>query len=44
MTLIFIYNYMSYTEVNCIMSYTEFNGIKHTHHVSVGATNSCATD
>ena len=35
---------MSYTEVNCNMSYTEFNCIKHTHHVSQGATNSCATD
>ena len=34
---------MSYTEVNCIMIYIEFNYIKHTHHVSVGATNSCAT-
>ena len=31
---------MSYTDVNCIMSYVEFNCIKHTHHVSVGATNS----
>ena len=28
---------MSYTEVYCIMSYIEFNCIKHTHHVSVGA-------
>ena len=35
---------MSYTEVNFIMSYIEFNCIKHTHHVSIGATDSCATD
>ena len=35
---------MSYTEVDCIMIYIEFNCIKHTHHVFVGATNSCATD
>ena len=35
---------MSYAEVNCIMSFIEFKCIKHTHHVSVGATNSCATD
>ena len=34
----------SYTEVNCIMIYIEFNCIKHTHHVSVDATNSYATD
>ena len=35
---------MCYTEVNCIMSYIELNSIKHTHHVSVRATNSGATD
>ena len=35
---------MSYTEVNCIMSYIEFNCIKHTRHVSIGATDICATD
>ena len=35
---------MSYTEVDCIVIYIEFNCIKHTYHVSVGATNSCATD
>ena len=31
---------MSYAEVNCVMSFIEFKCIKHTHHVSVGATNS----
>ena len=40
----YIYTHMSYAEVNCIMSFIEFNCIKHTHHVSVGATNSCATN
>ena len=30
---------MSYTEVNCIKIYIEFNCMKHTHHVSVGASN-----
>ena len=34
---------MSYTEVNCINIYSEFNCMKHTHHLSVGATNSSAT-
>ena len=32
---------MSYTGVSCINIYIEYN---FTHHVSVGATNSCATD
>ena len=31
---------MSYTEVNFIMSYIEFN----LTHISVGPTNSCASD
>ena len=35
---------MSYTDVNFIMSCVECNCIKHTQHVSAGATNSCATD
>ena len=35
---------MSYTDVNCIMSCVECNCIKHTQHVSAGATNSCATE
>ena len=34
---------MSYTEVNCIMIYFAFKCTKDTHHVSMGATNSCAT-
>ena len=42
--MIYIHTDMSYTEVNCIKIHIEFNCIKHTHHVSVGATNSCATD
>ena len=37
-------HHMSYTEINCIKIYIECNRVKHTHHVSMSATNSCATD
>ena len=39
-----MHTHRSYTEVNCIKIYIEFNCMKHSHYVSVDATNSCATD